>query len=71
MSMYKWRIEFVLNSGKVLVGMLRGSEDNSNDVAKKILEGQPNEFIGIAGIDETHNLLVKKGEIVAVDISVY
>ena len=67
--MYEWRIDYWLESGAHLVGKFVGPENNSTEVANKILAGNPNTFFGLYGDDEKHNLLVKKGAISACDIS--
>lgn len=67
--MYKWRVEYWLESGAHLVGMYIGRESNSGDVVNKLVAGNPNEFFGLYGENDKHNLLVKKGAIVACDIS--
>lgn len=69
--MYKWKLEFVLNNGVTVVGTWNGEENNSDDVAKKILVGKNNEFIGVIGVDKNHNLFVKREDICALDISIY
>lgn len=69
--MYKWKLVFILNSGKVLEAMYKGEESYSSDVAEKVLSGDLNSFSGYAGEDETHNLYVKTGDISALDISIW
>ena len=67
--MYRWKIEYWLDSGAHLTGIFVGPEDDSTKVANKILAGNPNEFFGLYGENEKHNLLVRKGSVVACDIS--
>ena len=67
--MYKWKIEYWLDSGAHLTGYFYGPEDDSTKVANKIIAGNQNEFFGLYGENEKHNLLVRKGSIVACDIS--
>ena len=67
--MYEWKIDYWLKNGVHLVGKFVGPENDTTSVANKILAGNTNEFFGLYGEDEQHNLLVKKGAIVACDIS--
>lgn len=66
---YSWRIEYWLEGGTHIVGKYIGPERNSSDVANKVLAGPPSEFFGMYGENERHNLLVKKGSVIACDIS--
>lgn len=69
--MYKWRIKFYMKNGSVFEGFYRGPEMTSGDVANKVCTGISDNFTGIFGEDERHNLFVKIGEIQAYVISPY
>lgn len=68
--MYKWKIEFILKSGKELTTYYAGNENNSGDVAKKMLAGNENTIYGFSNEDGTTNIFVKIGEIAVASISV-
>ena len=67
--MYKWKLDFILKSGKELTVYYRGAESTSSDVARKMLTGNENSLNGFANEDETKNIFVKVGEIAAASIS--
>lgn len=67
--MFKWRIKFYMKNGDVFEGFYEGVENTSGDVAKKVCNGDPNNFTGVFGENYRHNLFVKLGEIQAYDIS--
>lgn len=71
--MYKWKLVFTLNNGKVIEGVYHGDEINSGDVVKKILgQGQrEHTFFGFADKTGTHNIVVYIGNVDAIDVSVY
>lgn len=68
--MYKWKIEFILKSGKELTVYYKGSENTSGAVADKILTGNENALNGFNNEDNTKNIFVKIGEIASASISV-
>lgn len=67
--MYKWKIEFILNSGKELIGYYEGTENNTMDVAKKMLAGDKNTLNGFNNKDKTKHIFVRVGEIASASIS--
>lgn len=67
--MYNWKMEIILNSGKELTVYYRGYENNSDEVARKMLTGNPNAMNGFNNDDGTKNVFVKIGEIASVSIS--
>ena len=67
--MNKWRIEYLLKNGELLIGMHIGPETDSDSVARFILNCGDNSFVGTFGENEKHNLLVRVSEIAAIDIS--
>ena len=67
--MYNWKMEIILNSGKELTVYYRGCENNSDEVARKMLTGNPNNMNGFNNDDGTKNVFVKIGEIASVSIS--
>ena len=67
--MYNWKIEIILKSGKELTVYYRGVENNSTDVANKMLAGNENTMNGFSNEDGTKNVLVKINEIAAASIS--
>ena len=69
--MYKWKINYWMKNGDHFVGMYEGPENESKDVAEKLLNGPDDKFIGSYGVDKKHNLLVRIGDISVVDISVW
>ena len=70
-KMYKWKIDIILNCGKAISGLLICDENNSDKVAEKILVGNLYEYIGIADKTEKANLFIKRGDISAMQISVF
>ena len=68
---YSWTVIFYMKNGDVIHGLYIGSEKSSSDVANNLLKGKGNDntFNGLFGKDENHNLLVRVGEIQAIDIS--
>lgn len=66
---YFWTVVFYMKNGNVIQGLYIGSENSSSDIANKLLNGNDNAFNGLFGKDENHNLLVRVGEIQAIDIS--
>ena len=67
--MYKWKIEFILKSGKELTIYYKGYENNSSAVANKLLTGNENTINGFGNEDGTKNIFVKIGEVAAASIS--
>lgn len=67
--MYKWKIEFILKSGKELTIYYKGYENNSTAVANKLLTGNENTINGFGNEDGTKNIFVKIGEVAAASIS--
>ena len=68
--MYKWKIEFVLKSGKELTVYYEGAEGNTADVANKILTGDANSMNGFSDKDKTKHIFIKIGEIASASISI-
>ena len=68
--MYKWKIEFILKSGKELTAYYEGAENSSHAVANKILTGNKNTINGFGNEDNTKNIFVKISEIASASISV-
>ena len=66
---YSWRIECWMEGGAHVIGKYVGPERNTGDVSNRVLVGPNNEFFGMYGVDEKHNLLFKRGSVVACDIS--
>lgn len=67
--MYKWKIEFILKSGKELTVYHEGNENNSLDVARKILIGDMNALNGFNNKNNTESIYVRIGEIASASIS--
>lgn len=67
--MYKWKIQFILKSGKELTVYYKGNENSSGMVASKMLTGNENTINGFSNEDETQNIFVKIGEIASASIS--
>lgn len=67
--MYRWKIEFILKSGKELTVYCECDIGNSGDVANEILHYKDNNFNGFNNEDKTKNIFVKVGEIASVSIS--
>ena len=68
--MYKWKIKFILKSGKELTVYYEGAENSSHAVAEKTLTGNDNELNGFSNEYGTENIFVKIGEIASASISV-
>ena len=68
--MYKWKLEFILKSGKEITVYYEGDENNSDAVAKKMLVGNENIINGFGSKDGTKNIFVKIGEIASASISI-
>lgn len=67
--MYKWKLEFILKSGKELTVYYSGAENSSLAVATKLLTGNENTMNGFLNEAGTKNIFVKIGEIAAASIS--
>lgn len=68
--MYKWRIVYHLTNGKELAAMYVGTEKDSKDVAAKLYNKKSNsDIVATYGQDENHGLLVRMGDVAAIDIS--
>ena len=67
--MKKWKIEFILKSGKEVTVYYKGYESNSTDVANKMLTGNENTMNGFSNEDDTKNVFVKIGEVATASIS--
>ena len=67
--MYKWKIEIIFKSGKEITVYYSGYENDSGQVAEKMLAGNENTLNGFSNEDNTKNILVKIGEIAAASIS--
>lgn len=68
--MYKWKLEFILKSGKEVSVYYEGVENSSDAVAKKMLAGNENTINGFSNEDNTKNIFVKIGEIASASISI-
>lgn len=68
--MYKWRITILLcGTNQSLRCVYVGPEDNTTDVFNKMFaKTTPNDFIGLAGASPRSNILVRAGEISAIEI---
>lgn len=65
---YKWHVDILLKDRKDYIRCIwKGPENVSTNVASNIL-GKPNDFTSFYGLAENHNVLVKIGEIVCLDI---
>lgn len=60
----RWKIEIILKSGEHIYGYYDGIEENSSDVAHKLLTGTQNAIIGICSNDGG-NLLYYVSEVAA------
>lgn len=70
--MYKWRIVYHLTNGKELAAMYVGTEKDSKDVAEKLYgKKSVNDIVATFGENENHGLLVRMGDVAAIDISAY
>lgn len=69
--MYRWNIDITLKSGKQISVVYEGKEQNSGDVANKVMAGGFNSMNGFNDHTRTHNILVLVGEIAALDIYEY
>lgn len=67
--MKKWKIEFILKSGKEVTVYYKGYESNSTEVANKMLTGNENTMNGFSNEDGTKNVFVKIGEVATASIS--
>ena len=70
--MYKWKIDISLKSGQNITGLYVGSENNSVDVAKVLLENDPTVTVfAIASLDGNAQLFVMRNEVAAMGISFF
>lgn len=67
-KMNKWEIKVILKSGKELSIYYSGKEDNSDDIAKLILNGDVGTFRGFKNMNGHENTLINVGEIAAISI---
>ena len=68
--MYEWKIDIILKSGKELTVYYKGPENNSGEVANKMLTGTPETLNGFGNKDGTKNIFIKIGEIASASIEV-
>ena len=68
--MYKWIVTFKTRQGRTYVGYHEGPEDNSGDVLKTLIDGQPdNCYTTIYTSDKKDGIMtVRIGEIEAIYI---
>ena len=71
--MYKWRIVFMFNNGKVIEGIHKSEEHNSGNVLREILGNGAKErtFFGLTDKQNKHNIIVCLENVDAIDISEY
>lgn len=70
--MYKWKIDISLKSGQTITGLYAGSENNSLDVAKALLEDDPNVTVfAISSLDGNAQLFIMRNEVAAMGISIF
>ncbi len=71
--MYRWKLVFTLDNGKVIEGIYEGKEYNSGDVAKVVFGkcSRENSYFGFGDMTRTHNIYVHLGNVVVLDISEY
>lgn len=70
--MYRWLVVYTLKNGCKISGIYEGPEKDSLSAAQTLCNGiKPDMFISHFGIDKTHMIGVRFGEIAAMDISVY
>jgi hypothetical protein len=67
--MYRWKLEFVLKSGKEITVYCECDTQNSGEIANEILRHKDNSFSGFNNEDKTKNIFVKTGEIASISIS--
>lgn len=67
--MNNWKLEITLKSGKELSCYYKGPEDNSTDVANKVLDPKST-FNGFGDKSGLKNILIRTEEIAAITISV-
>lgn len=68
--MHKWKIEIILNCGKEIVGQAELEHNNSLDVAKEILLGNPSDYYAIGSLDHKKHIVVKVSDVSSMSISV-
>lgn len=67
--MYTWQIDIWLKSGEKIKARYKGDETNSTDIMNKLIHGKlDNDWLGLYGETDSHNVIVKLGEIAAIDI---
>lgn len=67
--MYTWQIDIWLKNGEKIKARYKGNETSSTEVVKRLFEGKlDNSWVGLIGETDSHNLIVKIGEIAAIDI---
>ena len=67
---YRWHVDLLLKDrdGKIQC-IWSGTENNSTAVAERIVSNKrPEDFVGMLGLSENHNVLIRVGEIVVMDI---
>lgn len=68
--MYKWKIEFILKSGKELTAFYENDKDSSFEVGKRLLYGNDNEIIGCLNDEnKTKQIFVKRNEVASMMVS--
>lgn len=68
--MYKWKIEFILKSGKELTAFYENDKDGSFEVGKELLNGKDNDIIGCFNDEnKTKQFFIKRSEIASMIVS--
>lgn len=67
---YRWHVDILLKDRDQKIQCIwKGTQNNSTEVAERIVgHKRPEDFIGMLGLSENHNVLFRVGEIVVMDI---
>lgn len=68
--MYKWKLDFILKSGKELTAFYENDKDGSFEVGKALLYGTDSGIIGcLNNENKTKHIFIKQSEIASMTVS--
>lgn len=69
--MYKWKLDFILKSGKELTAFYENDKDGSLNVGKELLEGEDDVIIGsLNDRNKTQQIFIRRGDIASMAVSI-
>lgn len=68
--MYKWKFNIILKSGEHFIAYDKNDLSDSNKVANEYFAGNMNDIISLSSKEGATNILIRKGEIAVMAISI-